>query len=304
MRKSVLICFSSCLLNVGPGCGESSTPTKPKSSHQRNSEKGSKDSKDAGEMREGGSDEVDAAIEVSADAGSKTEPEPKSEIKPDKKPEPKPEPEPEKPVRIEVKGKTVCTSVEEWDAVRITCGEGEIVRAVQFASYGTPSGTCGDLRKGQCDAPEAMAEITEACMGRASCVVSATNTSFGDPCVGTNKRLQVQVECGPGTDPNARGTDSLVQCATAKEWNAALLACEAGQVISEVEFASYGTPSGMCGAFAAGECAAEFKIEKIFEECLGRNACVIVADSNHFGDPCPGKDKQLLAQVRCKPEAR
>jgi hypothetical protein len=35
---------------------------------------------------------------------------------------------------------------------------------------------------------------------------------------------------------------------------------------------------------------------------LGRNACVIIADSNTFGEPCPGKDKQLFVQVRCKPE--
>jgi hypothetical protein len=95
-----------------------------------------------------------------------------------------------------------------------------------------------------------------------------------------------------------------VQCATATEWNAALLACEAGEVISEVEFASYGTPSGMCGAFVRGECAADFKVEEIFEECFNHNACVIVADANHFGDPCPGKDKRLAAQVRCKPEAK
>jgi hypothetical protein len=297
MRKSTLIYFGSFLLLLDLGCGEATATAKPKPSRQRESEKDKRDARDAGE---GGNDELDAAPDEDVDAGPKTEPKP--EPKPEPKTEPKPEPEPPKPMRIEVKGKTVCSSVEEWDAVRITCGEGEIVRAVQFVSYGTPTGMCGDLHKGQCDAPEALAVVTEACMGRASCVVSATNTSFGDPCVGTNKRLQVQLECGPGEDPNPRRTDSLVQCASAKEWNAALLACEAGQVISEVEFASYGNPTGMCGAFKAGECAAVFKVEEIFVECLNRNACVIVADSNHFGDPCPGKDKQLLAQVRCKPE--
>ena len=292
MSRSLLVCFGSCLL--GFGCGEASSTSKPKASEHRNSDKGSKrEVRDAGE---GSSEVIDAAPAEQAAAGSKAEP------KPDSKAEPKTQPEPPKPMRIEVKGKTICSSVEEWDAVRITCGEGQVIRAVQFVSYGTPSGSCGDLHKGSCDAPQAVKAVTDACLGRASCVVSATNTSFGDPCVGTNKRLQVQLECGPGEDPNPRKTDSLVQCASAKEWEAALLACEQGQVISEVEFASYGTPSGTCGSFKAGECAAAFKVEQIFEECLNRNACVIVADSNHFGDPCPGKDKQLLAQVRCKPE--
>jgi hypothetical protein len=294
MRKKVLICFSSCLLHFGPGCHDTSTTAKPKPSQQRGNDKGKRAAAGA---RAAGSDEPHAGTDAGA-AGSG----PNVEPKPDPKAEPKPEAEQPKPVRIEVKGKTVCSSVEEWDAVRITCGEGEIVRAVQFVSYGTSTGTCGDLQKGSCDAPEALALITDACMGRASCVVSATNTSFGDPCVGTHKRLQVQVECGPGVDPNPHQTDSLVQCASAKEWNAALLACEVGEVISEVEFASYGNPSGTCGAFMRGDCAADFKIDQVFEECLNRNACVIVADSNHFGDPCPGKDKQLLAQVRCMPQ--
>lgn len=221
---------------------------------------------------------------------------------PTKRSSAKPKAQPSTPMRLEVKGKTVCASVEEWDAVRVTCAEGEIVTAVEFVSYGTPSGECGALKKGACDAAGAEPIVVAECLGHASCVVSATNTGFGDPCVGTNKHLQVQLRCGAGEDPTAEEHEPMTQCSQVDEWGAATLACEAGEVIREVEFASYGMPTGTCGDYERGTCHAAASLDRVDAECKGRNACVVIADTGTFGDPCPGMKKKLAAQVRCEPE--
>ena len=40
-----------------------------------------------------------------------------------------------------------------------------------------------------------MSVVNTACVGQNTCTVSATNGTFGDPCVGTVKRLWVQASC-------------------------------------------------------------------------------------------------------------
>src|SRR5438045_1395495 len=52
------------------------------------------------------------------------------------------------------------------------------------------------------------------------------------------------------------GTSGGSVCGNAGENDTLSLACPPGQTIASVEFASYGTPSGSCGAFAKGSCDA------------------------------------------------
>jgi hypothetical protein len=66
-------------------------------------------------------------------------------------------------------------------------------------------------------------------------------------------------------------------------------------------FASYGTPSGACGAFATGACNASSSVAVVEALCVGRNSCSIPATNATFGDPCNGTAKSLSVAVSCAP---
>ncbi|KAJ3671896.1 hypothetical protein LUZ60_007975 [Juncus effusus] len=77
------------------------------------------------------------------------------------------------------------------------------------------------------------------------------------------------------------------------------LHCDDGHVISNVVFASYGTPKGSCEKFLVGKCHAESSVELVTEVCLGKNNCTVSVTNSVFGDPCRGKLKKLAIQAEC-----
>ena len=84
-----------------------------------------------------------------------------------------------------------------------SAGGEELVGAVAFASYGTPSGACdatggaGTLKvNGSCHAASSADVAAKACVGKNSCTLAADNDAFGgDPCHLTRKRLALCVTC-------------------------------------------------------------------------------------------------------------
>jgi hypothetical protein len=97
-------------------------------------------------------------------------------------------------------GKSVCGTAAEDASATLTCPSGQIIDSVVFASYGTPTGTCGSFAAGSCDATSAASMIETLCKGRSSCSITASNGTFGDPCHSTVKKLAVEVTCVVG-DP-------------------------------------------------------------------------------------------------------
>src|SRR5690348_7797583 len=75
----------------------------------------------------------------------------------------------------------VCGSADENGQLALSCPEGTVIKAVSFASYGTPGGACGGFTADGCNAPEATTVLSTACMGKASCTLAANNDTFGDP---------------------------------------------------------------------------------------------------------------------------
>lgn len=51
----------------------------------------------------------------------------------------------------------IIESNEEADSVHLQCNPGQVISAIKFASFGTPSGTCGSYQKGTCHAPDSHA---------------------------------------------------------------------------------------------------------------------------------------------------
>jgi hypothetical protein len=88
-----------------------------------------------------------------------------------------------------------CGAVDENQTLTLSCPAGRTILSIAFASYGTPNGSCGAFTQGTCHAANSSSIVGTACIGKNSCTVSATNGVFGDPCVGTFKRLWVQASC-------------------------------------------------------------------------------------------------------------
>lgn len=78
------------------------------------------------------------------------------------------------------------------------------------------------------------------------------------------------------------------------------LSCGAGQKISKIKFASFGTPEGACGSFREGSCHAHHSYDAFERLCVGQNSCsVTVAPEMFGGDPCPSVMKKLSVEAIC-----
>lgn len=79
----------------------------------------------------------------------------------------------------------------------------------------------------------------------------------------------------------------LFQCGNVGQDYSIDLSCElSGGVISQVDFASYGTASGACGQMKQGTCHAANSSEVVAKICVGKQKCSVPAAVDLFGDPC------------------
>jgi serine/threonine-protein kinase len=182
----------------------------------------------------------------------------------------------------------VCGSAAEGSSLTLACPTGAVITGITFASYGSPTGACGSYQAGSCNASTSTSVVSNACVGKASCIVAANNATFGDPCIGTDKTLDVEAVCG-----------TPAVCGSVAEGASLTLACPSGQTIASVDFASYGTPAGSCGTFSDGSCNASTSLSVVQAACVGKSSCSVPANNATFGDPCRGTDKTLSAQVTC-----
>jgi hypothetical protein len=92
-----------------------------------------------------------------------------------------------------------CGTVLNLETLNLQCVEPTAtISQIQFASYGTPTGTCGSYQVGSCNAANSTSIVQSYCIGKNSCSVPATTPIFGDPCYGTVKNLVVQAHCSSG----------------------------------------------------------------------------------------------------------
>ncbi|XLU47975.1 hypothetical protein S245_042789, partial [Arachis hypogaea] len=101
----------------------------------------------------------------------------------------------------EVKGqklKPVDDTPPEAGATLI-CPDRNKITAVEFASFGDPSGVCGEYVLGKCNAPNSKQIIEQECLGKDSCFVPLSKFNNAVDCKGVVKTLAVQVNCGSPT---------------------------------------------------------------------------------------------------------
>jgi hypothetical protein len=96
-------------------------------------------------------------------------------------------------------------------------------------------------------------------------------------------------------------TDSVV-CGEAYSGDILQIECPHSQQVSEITFASFGTPTGECGSFALeSSCHSTSTQEIVQNECIGKQKCAISASTSTFGNPCNSIEKRLLVSAKCTP---
>eukprot|EP01084_Bolivina_argentea_P144857 254050_1 len=71
-----------------------------------------------------------------------------------------------------------------------------IINDIQFASYGTPSGYCGNLKHGTCHNNNSLSIVKSLCLNKHSCEIPVNSETFKyDPCMNTTKSFDIQLTC-------------------------------------------------------------------------------------------------------------
>ncbi|CAI0392217.1 unnamed protein product [Linum tenue] len=111
---------------------------------------------------------------------------------------------------------TICADIYEWQPtlmnyqmqasgrvnkplrpkVHLSCGAGQKMSSIKFASFGTPKGTCGNYQQGSCHAFHSYDAFNRLCVGQNWCSVTVAPEMFGgDPCPNVMKKLSVEAVC-------------------------------------------------------------------------------------------------------------
>jgi len=81
----------------------------------------------------------------------------------------------------------------------VKCPRSKKIVAVEFASFGNPTGSCGNFALGNCDAAATKKIVEQQCLGKGDCSVELNRAIFnqngGDACPGLVKTLAIQVKC-------------------------------------------------------------------------------------------------------------
>ncbi|KAM7252868.1 hypothetical protein ACFE04_025486 [Oxalis oulophora] len=80
--------------------------------------------------------------------------------------------------------------------IHLQCEPGHVLSSIEFASYGTPQGSCQKFSTSNCHASNSLSIVSKACLGRNSCSLQVSNSVFGiDPCRHIVKTLAVEARC-------------------------------------------------------------------------------------------------------------
>uniref|UniRef100_A0A6N2L221 Beta-galactosidase n=1 Tax=Salix viminalis TaxID=40686 RepID=A0A6N2L221_SALVM len=94
---------------------------------------------------------------------------------------------------------TICGNAYEGTTLELSCNGGRrTISDIQFASFGDPQGsTCGSFQRGSVEASSSLSAVEKACLGKESCSINVSKTTFGvgDSFGVDTNRLAVQAVC-------------------------------------------------------------------------------------------------------------
>lgn len=103
---------------------------------------------------------------------------------------------------------TVCGTANESLSLTLTAPTGAFFDQINYASYGTPDGTCGLYSNGSCHSAISQTTCELYFLNQSTATIPATNGVFGDPCGGTPKRLYVEARYRSNDANNLTGNAS------------------------------------------------------------------------------------------------
>ena len=84
---------------------------------------------------------------------------------------------------------------------------------------------------------------------------------------------------------------------TDKENTGTRIICPSNSIISNIHFASYGNPEGVCGNYTVGSCHATQSMNIVMNECLNKNKCSIIPSNDVFGLPAVNACHYLVTKL-------
>jgi len=126
-----------------------------------------------------------------------------------------------------------------------------------------------------------------------TCLLTSNATcATGNPATSNAITMTVYSLIDNNIVDNINGVHGVI-CATVNENATAVLTAPTGSIFTNVIFASYGTPNGICPTFTLGACHALTSQSVSETYLLGKNVASIPAANGVFGDPCSGTGKRL-----------
>eukprot|EP00696_Hemimastix_kukwesjijk_P006819 gnl/Hemi2/18656_TR6178_c0_g1_i1.p1 gnl/Hemi2/18656_TR6178_c0_g1~~gnl/Hemi2/18656_TR6178_c0_g1_i1.p1 ORF type:complete len:177 (+),score=55.93 gnl/Hemi2/18656_TR6178_c0_g1_i1:78-608(+) len=100
---------------------------------------------------------------------------------------------------------TICATAKEGHQLHLRCPQYMYIKAVLFASYGTPTWSlppgradipqCGTLRADDdCHSSVSHQRVSSVCLGQNKCSIRAEYATFGDPCYEKDEPRHLAVE--------------------------------------------------------------------------------------------------------------
>ncbi|CAB1315617.1 unnamed protein product, partial [Coregonus sp. 'balchen'] len=189
-------------------------------------------------------------------------------------------------------------------------------RQRNVCSIGRPA---NQLTNTNCLSKSTTSKMAARCDGKSQCVVPASNSVFGDPCVGTYKYLDTKYSCVQQqvaiSSIICEGSDSQLQCAhtNTQPWPSAFSSSISSSSSSpsyrgkiHIQSANYGRRQrNVCSIgrpdnqLTNTNCLSQSTTSKMAERCDGKSQCVVPASNSVFGDPCVGTYKYLEVAYTC-----
>ncbi|MEQ2298904.1 hypothetical protein AMECASPLE_010011 [Ameca splendens] len=189
----------------------------------------------------------------------------------------------------------------EGSVAQLQCDKDQVI-SVSRAIYGrSDQKTCisgrpvQQIQNVQCSSSSD--KVAQSCNEKQSCSITATNSVFGDLCVGTYKYLEVDYTCKLPEKSSQNGP--TVAC----EGSVAQLQCDKGKVIF-VTRAIYGrSDQKTCisgrPVHQIQNVLCSSSSDKVSQSCNEKQSCSITATNSVFGDPCAGTYKYLEVDYLC-----
>ncbi|XP_059189025.1 L-rhamnose-binding lectin CSL1-like [Centropristis striata] len=233
----------------------------------------------------------------------------------------------------------------EHSFMQLHCDQGQVI-TLYGADYGRRDQTTCIYKRpatqiGNIDCSNPTSVVSSRCDGKNSCLIEASNSVFGDPCVGTVKYLEVAYICEyPSTNTEESShqshqpgssetmlhfrlcttlllaatwsltvvcTERAITCGNSR--NVHRLSCDTGVISvqtavygrSDNETCSEGRPQRQ---LANTECAQDGTVDVVKRRCDGKRQCELNLNVVSTPNPCPGISKYLETSYICFPAIR